>query len=191
MKTYWLIECPDYDALFGRSHIAWLGLQSRGTPTESVHYHDVWVADVHKAVRFCTKESAETVLSMLSLSPGNLIATEHMDAAPEPSVAAEVRGTSECPICGVDVPHGHGPQDVENWLHAQAMTYGYDFDLIRFEPKVSNLSDFVTEWRKKPYWGYSGILLHSALDALEALLKREAPAAHPGIVPGWVGYRRQ
>ena len=29
---------------------------------------------------------------------------------------AEAVASSTCPICGVDTPHGHVPQDIENWL---------------------------------------------------------------------------
>jgi hypothetical protein len=41
------------------------------------------------------------------------------------TASEETRGSSRCPICGHDQPHGHETKEIDRWLKAQATRWDY------------------------------------------------------------------
>lgn len=56
------------------------------------------------------------------------------------NISAGPPGSAECPICGVAQVHGHGREDIEAWLQAQASRFGY---FIRAFPRVELRDGFL------------------------------------------------
>lgn len=95
----------------------------------------------HKVRAYCSREEYRSIYRFITNRISEIIAGEH-PPAPE-QASGELVASADCPLCGKDTPHGHGTEDIAEWLRIQARRFvgANADDLIRINTSEVHLID--------------------------------------------------